>query len=341
VLVSYDLNGKRRWLTTASGGGKLQSPLLVGDRYIAGATAYDAATGKVAWGPMKHEQDPDEPRPWGNGHNDDGSLVRVRLGDQDIAMYPGGWCIDPRTGKLLAKALAMSRTGGRAIHPMGVAVGTFSTPLVRHNADGSVLVLFSCDDTKGMVSDGGNAGPFTVVPPGTDVTQPPWTDKRFRWSVRVLACRLGLDAAERIRSDPLWPQPATVLMETSGGMWPHLALCGERVAVSNVKGQLAVLDLKTGRLLGKDFQPVYKCEYKTAHLKYKWDTPQMLAAREEYGLTEEVAFGKGGGRNLETSLARMARTVYARTAVDSRNYLWLAHRWGEIYVLELTDEGFR
>jgi len=264
----------------------------------------------------------------------------VRLKDRDVAVYPGGWCVDPRTGSLLVKALPMQRAAGRTHHPMGVAVGTFGTPVARAEADGSATVLFSCDDTKGMVY-GEEKNRFDVVPPDTDVARPPWTDKRFRWSVRVLACRLSLDAEGAVRSRPLWSQPATVLMETSGGMWPHLALCGQRIAVSNVKGQLAVLDLKTGRLLGKDFQPVYACEYKTAVSKYRWDTPELIAAREEYGLTEEIAFGKGGGRNMEQSLARMARTVYARTFVDSRDYLWLAHRWGEIYVLELTDTGFR
>ena len=340
LLVSYDLDGRRRWLVVTKGLGKLQTPLLVGDRYIVGNTAYDTGTGKVAWGPMKYDLDPNEPKPWGNGHNDDGSLVRVRLRERDVAVYPGGWCIDPRTGQLLAKALPMRRANGRDLHPMGCAVGTFSTPLARSNGDGSATVLFSCDDKKGLVHPAAK-GSFEAVPPDADFTQPPWAGRRPRWAVRVLACRLSLDPSGVIRSEPLWKQPATLFMETSGGMWPHLSLCGDRIAVLNVKGQIGVLDLKTGRLLGKDFQPIYKCEYKTAHLKYKWDTPELIAAREEYGLSEEVAFGKGGGRNLETSLARMARTAYARSAVDSRNYLWVAHRWGEIYVLELTDEGFR
>jgi hypothetical protein len=340
LVVSYDLDGRRRWLVQTTGLGKLAAPLLVGDRLIIGGVAYDAATGKVAWGPRQYDLDPGEPKPWGGGGNDEGTLVRIRLGDRDVAIYPGGWCIDPRTGDLLAKALPMRKSADRTWHPMGCAVGTFGSVVARPNADGSVTALFSCDDTHGLVY-GSEKGAFQAVPPDADVSRPPWADQKPRWAVRILACRLGLDDAGRIRSEPLWKQPATVLMETSGGMWPHLALCGERVAVLNVKGQIAVLDLGTGRLLGKDFQPIYKCEYKTAHLKYKWDAPELIAARQEYGLSEEVAFGKGGGRNMETSLARMARTAYARAAVDSRNYLWLAHRWGEVYVLELTDDGFR
>jgi hypothetical protein len=312
LVVSYDLDGRRRWLVQTTGLGKLAAPLLVGDRLIIGGIAYDTATGKVAWGPRKYELDPGEPKPWGGGGNDEGTLVRIRLGGRDVAIYPGGWCI----------------------------VGTFGSVVARPNADGSVTALFSCDDPSGLVY-GSEKGDFEAVPPDADLAQPPWAGKKPRWAVRVLACRLSLDPGGQVRSEPLWKQPATVLMETSGGMWPHLALCGERIGVLNVKGQVAVLDLKTGRLLGKDFQPIYKCEYKTAHLKYKWDTPELIAAREEYGLSEEVAFGKGGGRNMETSLARMARTAYARSAVDSRNYLWLAHRWGEIYVLELSDDGFR
>ena len=340
LLVSYDLDGKRRWLVQTTGFGKLAAPLLVGDRLIIGGTAYDAATGQVAWGPVKYDLDPDEPKPWGGGGNDEGTLVRVRLKGQDVAVYPGGWCIDPRTGRLMGKALPMRQSGGRTWHPLGNTVGTFNSVVARPNADGSVTALFSCDDTTGLVY-GSEKGEFLAVPPDADLAQAPWADKKTRWAVRVLACRLSLDAAGQVRSEPLWPQPATLLMETSGGMWPHLALCGQRIGVLNVKGQIAVLDLKTGRLLGKDLQPIYACEYKTAVSKYKWDTPELIAAREEYGLSEEIAFGKGGGRNMETSLARMARTAYARAAVDSRNYLWLAHRWGEFYVLELTDDGFR
>lgn len=340
LLVSYDLDGRRRWLVVTSGHGKLQTPLLVGNRYIAGNTAYDTATGKAAWGPIKYEPDPDEPKPWGNGHNDDGSLVRVRLGERDIAVYPGGWCIDPRTGSLLAKALAMRTANGRTWHPMGCQMGPFNSPVARANADGSATVLFSGQDAKGFAAGPHKEAP-AAVPPDADLDQAPWAGKRAVAALRVLACRLSLDGSGQVRSEPLWAKPATLRIAQSSHPWPHLSLCGSRIAVSHVKGQLAVLDLKTGRLLGKDFQPVYNCEYKTAVSKFRWDTPELIAAREEYGLSEEVAFGKGGGRNMEQSLARMARAVYARTAVDSRNYLWLANRWGEIYVLELTDEGFR
>jgi hypothetical protein len=346
VVVSYDLEGKRRWMAEVSTPGSLKSPLLVGDRLLVNhqskqgdLIALDTATGKVAWGPAKYDLEPGEPNPWG-GHIDDGCLVRVRLGAEDVAINPGGWCIDPRTGKRMAKALPMRNANGRTFHPMGCSPGTFSSVVARANGDGSVTALFSCDDKNGLVY-ATQKGAFEVVPPEADVKQPPWVDKKPRWAVRVLARRLSLGADGQIRSEQLWAQPATLLMETSGGMWPHLGLCGERIAVLNVKGQIGVLDLKTGRLLGKDFQPIYNCEYKTAVNKYKWDTPELIAAREEYNLSEEVAFGKGGGRNLETSLARMARTAYARTAVDSRSYLWLAHRWGEVFVLELTDAGFR
>ena len=340
LLVSYDLGGKRPWLVQTAGIGKLATPLLVGDRYIVGDTAYDTATGKVAWGPMKYDLDPGEPKPWGNGHNDEGSLVRIRLKARDVAVYPGGWCIDPRTGQLLAKALPMRNAGGRTWHPLGLSVSPFNSVVARANADGSATVLFSGQDTKGLVAATKDQ-PAVAVPVDADLMQAPWADKKPGAALRVLACRLSLDATGQVRSEPLWQQPATLHIAQSSHPWPHLALCGDRIAASHVRGQLAVLDLKTGRLLGKDFQPVYNCEYKTAVSKYKWDTPELIAAREEYGLSEEVAFGKGGGRNMETSLARMARATYARTAVDSRNYLWLAHRWGEFYVLELTDDGFR
>jgi outer membrane protein assembly factor BamB len=346
LLVSYDLDGKRRWLVQTTGMGNLQAPLLIGGRLVAirrsgprvsPLVAYDTASGRVSWEATGCDMDKDEPNPWGAG---DGCLVRVRLNARDLLLNPGAWCIDPQTGKRLARTLPMQVANGRRYHPMGASAGNFSTPVVRHNDDGSATVLFCGDDPKGLVY-GEEKGPLVYVPPDADTTAEPWASKRTRWAVRVLACRLSVDGDGQIRSQPLWKQPASVQMETSGGMWPHLALCGDRVAVLNVKGQIAVLDLKTGRLLGKDFQPIYACEYKTAVSKYKWDTPELIAAREEYALTEEVAFGKGGGRNMETSLARMARTAYARSAVDSRNYLWLAHRWGEFYVLELTDEGFR
>ena len=340
LLASYDLGGKRRWLAQTTGFGSLSTPLLLGNRYILGGTGYDTATGKIAWGPMKYDVDPGEPKPWSGGNNNDDSLVGIRLNGQGVAVYPGGWCVDPRTGKLMAKVLAMRNANGRAWHPMGVAMGPFFSPVARANADGSATILFSGQDEKGLVV-GPNKEPAVPIPPDADLKQAPWADKKTTAALRVLACRLTLDGSGQIRSEPLWKEPATLLIAQSSHPWPHLSLCGDRIAVSHVKGQLAVLDLKTGRLLGKDFQPVYNCEYKTGASKYKWDAPELVAAREEYGLTEEIAFGKGGGRNMETSVARMARAVYARTAVDSRNHLWLANRWGEVYVLELNDRGFR
>lgn len=339
-LVSYDLAGKLRWRTEVKDIAALASPLIVRDKFIIGNAAYDTATGKPAWGPLKYEIPRGEPKPWSAGHNNDDTLVRVRLKDKDFVLYPGGWCVDPQDGKLLAKVLAMKKTDGRDWHPLGIAVWPFLSPVVRTNPDGSALVLFSGCDSKGLI--GGAKGEAAVpVPPDADLTKPPWSDKQPGPALRVLACVLRLETNGEIRSEPLWPQPAALWITQSGHPWPHLSLCGERIAVSHIKGQLAVLDLKTGRLLGKDFQPVYNCEYKTAHLKYKLDAPEVVAAREEYNLTEELAFGKGGGRNMETSLARMGRTVYARTAVDSRNYLYLANRMHEVFVLELTDAGLK
>ena len=350
LLVSYDLKGRRRWLTETIRLSHLQSPLLVGDRLMIGSTAFDTATGKVAWGPTKDDLDPGEPKPWGS---DDASLVKIRLGNQDVVLTPGGWCLDPKTGKRLAKALAMRSTNGRPWHPLGLEVGAFISPVSRANADGSATVIFSAVDGKGRAGDSSKRFGHAVndldaaaIPPDADLTQPPWAGKRVWSAIRVLACRLSLDANGRICSEPMWDQPAAVAWELSSGQGPHLALCGDRIAVLNVKGNMAVLDLKTGRLLGKDFQAIYDCGYRAAAFRgVDISAPEIKAAMAEFGISDEVCWGRGTGgplsRNTDFSMSRMGRALYARSAVDSRNLLWIAHRLGEIYVLELNDTGFR
>jgi len=350
LLVSYDLEGKRRWLTETPGLNNLQTPLLVGDRYIIGSMAYDTATGKLAWGPTKDDLDPGEPKPWGS---DDASLVKIRLGNQDVVLTPGGWCLDPKTGKRLAKALAMRNANGRSWHPLGVEVNAFISPVARANADGSVTVVFSSGDAKGRAGDpdkrfghAQNDLGAGAIPPDADITQPPWAGRKVWYSLRVLACRLSLDAKGQIRSEQMWEQPAAVAQELSSGAGPHVALCGDRIAVLTVKGRIAVLDLKTGRLLGKDFQAVYDCGYRAASMKgVDINAPEIKAAMAEFGISDEVCWGRGTGgplqRQTDFSMSRMGRALYARAAVDSRNLLWIAHRLGEIYVLELNDTGYR
>jgi hypothetical protein len=206
---------------------------------------------------------------------------------------------------------------------------------VRAEADGSATVVFSGSDGKTFT--GTDKEGLTPVPTDSDLTQPAWAEKKFVGGIRVLACRLSLDAKGQIRSEPLWPQPAALVVRESGQLHPHASLCGERIALLHVKGQLGVVDLKTGRLLGKDFQPVYPCEYKTAHKKYDLNAPAVLAALAEYELDPQMVFGGKG----DQSFARMGRTVYARTAVDARGYLYLANRMHDFFVVELTDDGFK
>jgi outer membrane protein assembly factor BamB len=351
LLVSYDLQGGQRWLTEMKMPNgqplrtdNLASPLLVDGRLVvrlrhsgtADLIAYDAATGKVAWGPAKYKLDELDGNPWGDGT--DGGLVSISLGGRAIALTSGGLCIDPRTGRLMGKALAAQSGTGRGYNRLGLDIGrawsVFNTPVARAQADGSATVVFSGSDKQTFTGDA-KSNSLTPTPPDADVTAAPWSEKTFTEGIRVLACRLSLGPDGQVRSEPLWPQPASLVVRESGQLHPHASLCGDRIGLLHVKGQLGVVDLKTGRLLGKDFQPVYPCEYKTAHLKYDLKAPEVLAAMEEYVLDPQMVFGGKG----EQSFARMGRTVYARTAVDSRGYLYLANRMHDVFVVELTDDG--
>ena len=355
LVVSYDLDGKRRWLTETVPLNGTSSPLLIGNRVMVAQDggsnnkhvngtmfALDAVTGKVAWGPLRHPPEPGEPvdHPWGA---DDGSPVAIRLGSRDIAVTPLGWLIDPQTGKLLGKTMPVRSVNGRVWHPLGIKL-TCHSPIPRPNPDGSVTVVFCADDSDGLLRTQGRDAPLAAVPPDADMTQDPWS-KPKDVAVRVLPCRLSLDAAGQIRSEQLWPQPSTVRRQGGDGSGPHIALCGERIAVLNVKGHIGVMDRKTGRTLGKDFQPIYENDYRKVLKGIPLDTPELNAARAAFGMnmTMEQAFGPEGTgqKHTNSSMNRMGKALYARSAVDSRNYLWVAHRWGEIYVLELTDNGFR
>ena len=111
-------------------------------------------------------------------------------------------------------------------------------------------------------------------------------------------------------------------------------------------GKVTVFDLKTGRILGKEFQSVYDVGYRAAAFKgVDITAPEVTAAMAEFGISDEVCWGRGTGgplaRQTDFSMSRMGRALYARSSVDSRNLLWLTHRLGEVYVLELTDTGFR
>jgi hypothetical protein len=342
LLVSYTLDGKRRWLRELEGFGNLGSPGLFDEKLVLQNTGFETATGKTAWGPIQYPTESLDGNPW--GHGTDSCVVPIRVNGRLIALNPGGWCLDPETGDVLAKALIAQDRDGRKWNRLGFGIGgqwsVYNTPVVRADSDGSATVVFSGGDGK-TFTGGGKEG-LTPVPTDADLTQPAWEGKKFVGGIRVLACRLSLDAKGQIRSEPLWPQSAALVVRESGQLHPHVAICGDRVMLLHVKGQMAVLDLETGGRIGEDFQPVYPCEYKTAHLKHDLKAPAVVAAREEYDLSEGVAFGIGSP-GMDYSLARMGRTVYARTAVDSRNYLWMAPRLGEIFVLDLgeTEKGFR
>jgi hypothetical protein len=341
--VCYDLAGKRLWAVEDKGSYSLppeqgqkrgrsmsygikgaSSPALFGDLLVyptnGGVLARDKRTGEVRWKNVS----------CANTRTYETAVQVATVSGRKVLVLYNGDLYDPKDGQLLGTALPgvkparFERGEGLKLSRIECSIGEsggFVSPIVVPDQPG--VIVFGILDWSAFGRKDGKA----TAPTPTDEYPQELSRGTTAAGYRALAVRLSFGADGKLVAEQLWKEPATVPYAEQG---PYLSYYQGLVYWMAVVGSaMAVIDLKTGEVLAPQ-KPVYPTS--RAPKKEAFETPEVKAAMETpLKMTQGLACDGNG-------IPRGGNWTYARGFIDGRGRMWINHRWGGLFGLQLGKD---
>ena len=225
VVVSYDLDGKLRWiryldLPQATQYGRAASPVLAAGKLLVslgGLTALEPQTGKTLW--HAAEAKPSY-----------GTPAAARIGDVDVALTPQGDCVRVADGKILANKLAAL---------------TYATPLVH---EGVVYYIDSQAVAMRLPTKAADTIQLEKLWQTDDLEGEWFASPLLHEGVLYGASNEGMFYALDARTGKTLFKKELSVASTSGkagaeagNLYPSITLAGKHLLVGNDAGEMLVL----------------------------------------------------------------------------------------------------